>query len=139
MSETTESAPLDPKLLRDLRGTRRWVRILARITIVIAALLVAVALIGLAFGAFRGDLAPRESGILLLVTVLVAALWALPGLQLNRFARTLQRAETGAATLADVFREQHSTWRLLGIVALLVVAAYVILPLLAMLSFWFPR
>lgn len=135
----SESPVLDPNLVRDLRGTRRWVKLLAWIAIGIAAFLVAAALLAILIGAFRGELAARESGILLVMIVFAALLWAAPGLQLHRFARTLERAEAGAATLGDAVREQHYTWRLIGVIAIVVVAGYVVFPLLGFLWIWLPH
>ena len=133
------NSPLDDQLAEDLhisgraesflKETAKWARFLSILGFIGIGFLVLVALfIGAFMNVMGGDQLPFPSFVLTFVYLLIAALYFFPVLYLFRFATYTQRALRTAdqSTLDDAFSNMKSHYKFIGILAVVVLAFYVL-------------
>lgn len=114
---------LTPRALDMLRGTRPWVRLVG-VLILIATGLMLLAPIALVLVAVLGSGDARGRGVFIgmaIMNALVALLYLMPGIYLNRYAsRIAELEQTGREDLLESALEaQKSFWKFMGILILI--------------------
>ncbi|HEX2165392.1 MAG TPA: hypothetical protein VHM02_15730, partial [Thermoanaerobaculia bacterium] len=128
------SADVPQGAVEALRGTRPWVRLIAVLGFLGAALLCVMGLVVLLGGgaSMFGDLGAGGGAAMMAiggVYLLIGLLYFLPCLYLVRYAGRITRLLQGggAATLVDALEQQRRFWRLVGIYAVAVLILYALI------------
>lgn len=125
------SADVPQGAVEALRGTRPWVRLIAVLGFLGAAMLLVFGLVVLLGGgaSMFGELGAGGGAAMIglgLMYLLIGLLYFLPCLYLLRYAGRITRLVQGggAATLVDALEQQRRFWRLVGIYAVAMLVLY---------------
>lgn len=120
--------------LEHLRRAKPWVRLVAVLTFIGAALLVAAGLLmsvmGSAIPGFsEGMGAPFAGAAIGIVYLLIALLYVFPGLYLWRYANAIDSMVRNpqSLTLEEAIKHQTSFWRFVGIMTVVVLILYALI------------
>lgn len=118
--------------LEALRGTRPWVMLLGIVGLIGSGLLLVFTLF-VAIAGSAGGLGKPELLAAAVVYLLMSLLYVYPSIQLIRFGQAIGRLTAGGA-IADLEAAlglQRSFWRYVGVMALVVIALYVVIIVVA--------
>ena len=120
-AERAELAPSD-RIVRSMSQTRPWVLLIGILTLILAGM---TALGSVAMFLSAGDQLPWWFGVLYIA---MGALYVYPGIALTRYAAAIKRLVTTReiGELEEAVDRQRKFWRFMGIVAVTVLGAYVL-------------
>ena len=121
---TDPTGAITPEVMNSLRGTRPWVIFLAILGFLFAALMGFAGLAMMASDGFGGSL-PATFG---LIYILLAVFYLFPSIYLIRYGGAIGTllGGGGVPALERALGQQRSFWRLVGIMAVLVIGLYVL-------------
>lgn len=126
-----DSEKFSPLMVQHLNETKPWVRLLAILGFVATGLVMLAAIGVIATTLFTGELAGAEASVMILMGGLYlgfALIYLLPSLALHRYANAIEGVTMGGGSHAieDALGKQMAFWRLMGILALVMIALFVL-------------
>lgn len=124
-------AQVTPKVLAAMQQTRPWVLFIAILGFVLAAFMglgaLAVAAAGSTFNA--GPLGSSGGILVAVIYLVIAAIYAVLSLRLYRYAGAIKMLTQGYGVhaLEEALEHQKSFWRMVGIMAIVTLFAYLLL------------
>jgi hypothetical protein len=108
-----------------LTASKPWVRFMAVMGFIMAGLLVVVSLITLMAAPFM-ETGPAFGAVMSLVYLLIAAVYVVPSLYLNRFASSIAVMTRGGGprAMAEALDHQRRFWRVAGIITIAMLCFY---------------
>ncbi len=118
-----------------LEKTRPWVRFISVMGMVLTGLMFLVVLAVAVGGALSSGNGQPETLLMLPIFLVVGLIYFLPAYMLGRYAGAIKRFTDGGGevSMEEALGRQYSFWRLVGIMALVVIAIYVVMIPLAVL------
>jgi hypothetical protein len=139
MVQPTGNEPITPAMIESLRSAKPWIRLMSILSFIASGVMVLASVLVFSAAAFvpvRKTPGAELTPFLGLIYLPFTIFYLIPAISMHRYAGTIDQLLTGfsARAMEEVLERNHSFWKVVGIMALVMVGLTVLVILGTMVA-----